>query len=98
MKDLPPRNTAIIRIPPTDEQRALHTTHARNVASITRKAFISEMELIKLRQALLMCRMAANSTFLVDKQPPGCSTKLETLDELFEQLFVEGDHKAVLFS
>lgn len=98
MKDLPPRNTEIIRVPPTDEQRELHTTHARIVASITRKAFISEMDLIKLRQALLMCRMTANSTFLVDKQPPGYSTKLQTLDELFEQLFVEGDHKAVLFS
>ena len=98
MKDLPPRNTEIIHIPPTDEQRALHGAHARIVASITRKAYLTEMDLLKLRQALLMCRMAADSTFLVDKQAPGYSTKLQTLDELFEQLFVEGDHKAVLFS
>ena len=92
MKDLPPRNTEIIHIPPTDEQRALHGAHARIVASITRKAYLTEMDLLKLRQALLMCRMAADSTFLVDKQAPGYSTKLQTLDELFEQLFVEGDH------
>src|SRR5207249_11083596 len=29
---------------------------------------------------LLMCRMSANSTFLVDKQAPGYSSKLEELD------------------
>lgn len=98
MKELPPRNMEIVRIPPTDEQRALHGAHMQIVASITRKAFISEMDLLRLRQALMMCRMAADSTKLVDKQGPGFSTKLDTLDELFEQLFVEGDHKAVLFS
>lgn len=98
MKELPPRNMEIVRIPPTDKQRALHGAHMQIVASITRKAFISEMDLLRLRQALMMCRMAADSTKLVDKQGPGFSTKLDTPDELFEQLFVEGDHKAVLFS
>ena len=98
MKDLPPRNTQFIHIPPTEEQKILHRTNLRIVASITRKSYISEMDLLKLRQALLMCRMTADSTFLVDKQAPGYSTKLDTLDELFEQLFVEGDHKAVVFS
>ena len=98
MKDLPPRNTQIIHIPPTEEQRALHLAHARIIASITRKAYISEMDLLKLRQAMMMCRMAADSTYLVDKQGAGYSSKLQTLDELFEQLFVDGDHKAVVFS
>ena len=98
MKDLPPRNTEIIHIPPTDEQRQLHTAHMQIVASITRKSFISEMDLLRLRQALMMCRMTADSTKLVDKQGVGYSSKLQTLDELFEQLFVDGDHKAVLFS
>ena len=56
------------------------------------------MDLLRLRQALLMCRMAADSTALVDKKPPGYSSKLQAIDELFEQLFVDGDHKAVLFS
>ena len=56
------------------------------VASITRKKFITEMDLLRLQKALLMCRMAADSTFLVDKEPPGYSTKLEYLDELLERL------------
>ncbi|MBL8818172.1 MAG: DEAD/DEAH box helicase [Planctomyces sp.] len=98
MKDLPTRNMEIIHIPPTEEQRTLHGAHMQIVASITRKSFISEMDLLRLRQALMMCRMAADSTYLCDKQGPGYSTKLQVLDELFEQLFVEGEHKAVLFS
>ncbi len=47
------------------------------------------MDLLRLQKALLMCRMAANSTFLVDKQEPAYSSKLEHLDELLEQLFAE---------
>jgi SNF2 family DNA or RNA helicase len=68
------------------------------VASIVRKAFISEMDLLRLRQALLMCRMVADSTFLCDKREPAYSTKLERLEELMEQLFSEQGRKAVLFS
>jgi hypothetical protein len=52
------------------------------------------MDLLRLQKALLMCRMAANSTFLVDKQPPGYSSKLERLAELFDQLFAEENRKA----
>ena len=98
LQQLPPRNTEIIHIAPTDEQHALHAAHLRVVVSITRKKYITEMDLLRLRQALLMCRMAADSTALVDKQPPGYSSKLQALDELFEQLFVEGSRKAVVFS
>ena len=42
--------------------------------------------------------MAANSTFLVDKEPPGYSSKLERLRELLERLAAEEDRKIVLFS
>jgi superfamily II DNA/RNA helicase len=56
------------------------------------------MDLIRLRQALLMCRMAADSSLLVTKKPPGYSTKLDYLAELFDRLFVEEGRKVVLFS
>ncbi len=42
--------------------------------------------------------MAADSTFLVDKQAPGFSSKLERLVELLEELALEEDRKVVLFS
>jgi superfamily II DNA/RNA helicase len=42
--------------------------------------------------------MAADSTFLVDKEPPGYSSKLQRLTELLETLNVEKGRKIVLFS
>lgn len=96
--DLPPRSTEIVRVPPTDEQRELHRAHMQIVQSITRKAFISEMDLLRLQKALLMARMTADSTTLVDKQPGGFSSKLDRLAELLEQLIAEPERKIILFS
>ncbi|HPM83444.1 MAG TPA: DEAD/DEAH box helicase [Candidatus Anammoximicrobium sp.] len=98
MQQLPPRTTEIVRIPPTDEQRALHAAHMQIVRMIVNKKYLTEMDLLRLQKALLMCRMAANATFLVDKQNPFYSSKLERIDELFDQLFDEDNRKAVLFS
>lgn len=98
LSELPPRTTEIVRIPPTAEQADLHYGHMQTVIMISRKPYLTEMDLLKLRTALLMCRMSANSTFLVDKQEPSYSSKLQRIDELVEQLFAEDDRKAVLFS
>ena len=91
LQQLPPRTTELVRIPATEEQAALHTTHMRIVSMITRKPYISEMDLLRLQKALLMCRMTANSTFLVDKQKPGYSSKLSYLEELLDGLFQEAE-------
>lgn len=96
--ELPPRTTEILRIPPTQEQLVAHAGHMQIVAAITRKKFISEMDLLRLQKALLMCRMLADSTFLVDKQRPGFSSKLTELDHLLQDLGAEADRKIVLFS
>ncbi len=98
MKELPPRSTEVVRIEPTEEQLGLHNANLNIVATIVRKPYITEMDLLRLRKALLMCRMSANSTFLVDKKPPGYSSKLDTLRDLIDSLFAEKDRKAVLFS
>ena len=96
--ELPPRTIEYVRIPPTEEQLELHGTNMRVVASVVRKAYISEMDLLRLRQALLMCRMAADSSVLVTKKPPGESSKIARLEELLDQLFAEEGRKVVLFS
>jgi superfamily II DNA or RNA helicase len=96
--ELPPRSTEILRVPPTQEQSTAHAGHMQIVASITRKKFITEMDLLRLQKELLMCRMLADSTFLADKIKPGFSSKLAALDELLGQLFAEPDRKGVLFS
>ncbi|MFH2000389.1 MAG: DEAD/DEAH box helicase, partial [Planctomycetota bacterium] len=98
MRDLPPRMTETLRIPPTDEQLELHAGHMQIAITIANKPFISEMDLMRLQKALLCCRMTADSTFLVDKQAPGYSSKLEALENLLTQLSQEEDRKIVLFS
>jgi SNF2 family DNA or RNA helicase len=96
--ELPPRTTEIRRIPPTDEQLNLHNGQMKIVQRIINKRYISEMDLLRLQKALLICRMAANSTFLVDKVPPGYSSKLVEFENLIDQLIDEEDRKIVLFS
>ncbi len=97
-QQLPKRTNEIVRIAPTQEQLGLHKSHMQIVSSITRKKFLTEMDLLRLQKHLLMCRMSADSTFLVDKQQPGYSSKLEELDDLFERLFSEQNRKILLFS
>ncbi|MDY6986822.1 MAG: DEAD/DEAH box helicase [Thermodesulfobacteriota bacterium] len=98
MRQLPPRTTELRRIPPTDEQLDIDLAQRRIIGTIVSKRYISEMDLLRLQKALLICRMAANSTFLVDKNPPGFSTKLDEIDILLSQLAAEDGRKIVLFS
>jgi SNF2 family DNA or RNA helicase len=96
-QELPPRTTEIVRIAPTAQQLEIHDASMKVVAQIVRKRYLTEMDLLRLRKALLVCRMVADSTFLVDKQGPGHSTKLAELETLLVRLCREG-RKIVLFS
>ena len=96
--ELPPRTIEFVRISPSDEQLGMHHTHMQIVATIVRKKFISEMDLLRLQKSLLMCRMAADGTYLVNKEKPNHSTKLDYLEELIDRLFDEPDRKAIVFS
>jgi superfamily II DNA or RNA helicase len=98
MLELPERTTEIVRVRPTDEQKTLSNEHVASAARIAAKPFLTEVDLLRLQKHLLCARMAADSTFLVDKQPPGYSSKLEVLDELLEQLVDEVSRKIVIFS
>jgi SNF2 family DNA or RNA helicase len=98
MKDLPPRTTEVVRIAPTDEQAGIDVAQMQIVSTIIGKKYISEMDLLRLQKALLLARMNADSTFLMDKHPPGWSSRLERLQELLEELAAEEERKIVLFS
>jgi superfamily II DNA or RNA helicase len=98
IKQLPPRTTEIVRVMPTAEQAGIHDENLRVVALITRKKFITEVDLLRMQKALLMCRMSADSTFLCNKETPAYSSKLERLAELLPQLASESDRKIILFS
>jgi superfamily II DNA or RNA helicase len=94
---LPARTTEILRIAPTGEQLEIHDGSMRIVAQIVRKPYLTEMDLLRLRKALLCCRMAADSTFLVDKKTPAYSSKLAELETLLVRLCTER-RKIVVFS
>ncbi|MBN1576701.1 MAG: DEAD/DEAH box helicase [Chitinispirillaceae bacterium] len=98
LQQLPPRTTEVIRITPTQEQYDIHASQQQVIHQIIHKAYLTEMDLLRLQKALLICRMTADSTFLVNKQEPAYSTKLERLRELIGQLAAEADRKIVLFS
>jgi len=98
MQDLPERSTEIVRIRPTEEQLIMSEEYVKRAAQIAAKNFLTEIDLLRLQKYLLMARMACNSTFLVTKEEPAYSSKLERLAELLEQLAAEGDRKLVLFS
>jgi hypothetical protein len=98
LEQLPDRTTEIVRIPPTQEQKRINDANVSIAAQIAAKKFITEMDLLRIQKAMLMARMSADSTFLVNKEEPAYSTKLEYLDGLIEQLFSDDSRKAVLFS
>ncbi|MBI9084211.1 MAG: SWF/SNF helicase family protein [Desulfobacterales bacterium] len=98
IKDLPPRTTRIVRVVATQEQLDMEKGHRKIIQTIVQKRYLTEMDLIRLQKALLMCRMCADSTFLVDKALPGYSSKLEELGRLLDRLNAEAERKIVLFS
>lgn len=95
---LPERTTDIVRITPTAEQRDLSQNHMALAARIAAKPYLTEIDMLNLRRHLLFARLAANSTFLIDKTAPAFSSKLETLDELLSEMADEATRKVVIFS
>jgi superfamily II DNA or RNA helicase len=98
IKELPPRQTEIIRVPATDEQLALHNHNLKALSRIVGKSYLTEMDFLRLKKHLLMCRLAANSSILVDKTGPNSSGKLSELWELLVRLTGEEDRKIIIFS
>ncbi len=98
LQQLPERTTEVVRIPASGEQSDMSWENVKRAAHIAAKRFLTEMDILRIQQFLLLARMAADSTFLVNKQEPSWSTKLDYLEELFEQIWQESDRKVVLFS
>src|SRR5436853_4365513 len=60
--ELPERTDEIVRIAPTDEQKALHDAHMQTVAQIVSKKLLTEMDVLRLLAALLMSSMSRTRT------------------------------------
>jgi SNF2 family DNA or RNA helicase len=98
IQQLPPKTFEIIRIVPTQEQKIINDENQKLAAQIAAKPYLTEMDLMRLQKALLLARMSADSTFLVDKKQPSYSSKLEYISELLPRLLEEPGRKIVLFS
>jgi hypothetical protein len=97
-KQLPERTDEIILIEPSQEQADICFANMKIVAQVLAKKFMTEMDLLRMQKALLLARMACDSTFLIDREEPEYSSKLERLSELLEGLLPDTTRKIVIFS
>lgn len=101
LSQLPERTDKNFFVPMTKEQWIIHNENydivARLVAKWRRYKFLSEADHRRLRIALNFMRMAADNTYLVDKQTIS-GPKIEELEEILQELILEGGEKVVIFS
>ena len=71
---------------------------AKLISAGARRDIDLQQQVIMLQKELLLCRMAADSTVLVNKERPGFSSKLAVIDDLIERLFQEDGRKSLVFS
>ncbi|MGD0959180.1 MAG: DEAD/DEAH box helicase [Methylomonas sp.] len=97
---LPDRTEVVLDIAMNNQQRELHDTAlstAGSLANIAKKRPLTPSEQNKLMSALQNARMACNAAGLVDKATQG-SPKLDELARLLDELCVQSNRKAVVFS
>lgn len=97
-KQLPDRIDEVVRIRPTAEQYDISQSQLSIAARIAAKKFLTEMDLLRLQKSLLLARMVADSTYLIDEQEPEFSSKLVRLGEMLDELIAEPTRKIVMFS
>ncbi|MEC4748769.1 SNF2-related protein [Methylomicrobium sp. Wu6] len=97
---LPERTEVRLDIPLDDKQKGLHDSAlsaAGNLAQIAKRRPLTPGEQNRLMSALQQARMACDAAGLVDKTTQG-SPKLDELARLLEDLCLQSDRKAVIFS
>ncbi len=101
LKQLPERIDKSFFVPMTKEQGIIHSENydivARIAAKWRRYKFLSDADQRRLQIALNNMRMAADNTYLVDKQTVH-GPKIEELEILLREIIIEGGEKAVIFS
>lgn len=97
---LPERTEVRLDIPMRNDQIELHDdalSAAGKLATIAKKRPLTPSEQNRLMAALQTARMACNAAGLVDKETEG-SPKLDELARLLEELCLQSNRKAVIFS
>jgi hypothetical protein len=101
LRQLPTRTDQNLLVPMTEMQMLYHQENADVVARIVsrwrRTRFLSDQDQRRLTCALQNMRMSCNSTYLLDQETDH-GVKADELAALFDDLFVQPDAKAVVFS
>ena len=101
LQQLPSRTDQNLLVPMTQAQMGFHQENADEVAKIIRRwrrtRFLSDKDQRRLMCALQNMRMACNSTYLLDQETDH-GVKADELAALLDDLFVEPEAKAVVFS
>src|SRR5438477_178695 len=101
LRQLPSRTDQNLLVPMTEPQMDYHRAYADEVARIVQRwrktRFLSDKDQRRLTCALQNMRMSCNSTYLLDQQTDH-GVKADELAALLDQLFVEPEPKAVVFS
>jgi len=101
LRQLPNRSDQNLLVPMTEMQMDYHEQNADEVGKIVQRwrktRFISDKDQRRLTCALQNMRMSCNSTYLLDQETDH-GVKADELAALFDELFVDPDAKAVVFS
>ena len=101
LRQLPERTDQNLLVPMTEAQMLYHNENADIVARIVKRwrktGFLSDKDQRVLTCALQNMRMSCNSTYLLDQESDH-GVKADELAALFDELFVQPDAKAVVFS
>ncbi len=101
LKQLPARTDKNFFVPMTEEQSVFHEEYydivVKLVAKWRRFKFLCEADQRRLLMALNCMRMAADNTYLIDKQTIH-GPKIEELEVVLRELIIDNGEKVVIFS
>jgi len=101
LRQLPSRTDQNLLVPMTEMQMLYHQENADVVARIVQRwrktRFLSDQDQRRMTCALQNMRMSCNSTYLLDQETDH-GVKADELAALFDELFIEPEAKAVVFS
>lgn len=101
LTQLPERTDQNLLVPMTELQMTYHQENAEIVTRIVQRwrkmKFLSDKDQRRLTCALQNMRMSCNSTYLLDQESDH-GVKADELAALFDDLFVQPEAKAVVFS
>ena len=97
LSDLPEEIVNNYYIELTEQQAKIHSGYMQSLLPILNKKFLTPMDVRQIQVLLLRMRSVCDSTYLIDRQT-NISPKLEELENILDELVVQGRRKAVVFS